>query len=201
MEALEILSKNQSEDINSETNKSEDIDQMINRFFNTLKDKNSAIKEPKDWDNLDIFDINELERIKNTPEYIIEKIKIHIKDFLTLKDYFYNLKKSQNINVNDNGAIFQRPIKKGKKETETIKSKNKNPNKDKNKDTEKEENSIQEETTESNNSSESSQNSSSNLSKYQFTSSGENVNQSNFSINLIMNQITQRIKKTKKIKK
>ena len=156
---------------------------MINRFFNTLKDKNSAIKEPKDWDNLDIFDINELERIKNTPEYIIEKIKIHIKDFLTLKDYFYNLKKSQNINVNDNGAIFQRPIKKGKKETETIKSKNKNPNKDKNQDTEKEENSIQEETTESNNSSESSQNSSSNLSKYQFTSSGENVNQSNFSIN------------------
>ena len=183
MEALEILSKNQSEEINSETNKSEDIAQMINRFFNTLKDKNSAIKEPKDWDNLDIFDINELERIKNTPEYIIEKIKIHIKDFLTLKDYFYNLKKSQNINVNDNGAIFQRPIKKGKKETETIKSKNKNPNKDKNQDTEKEENSIQEETTESNNSSESSQNSSSNLSKYQFTSSGENVNQSNFSIN------------------
>ena len=118
---------------------------------------------------------------------------------MTLKDYFYNLKKSQNINVNDNGAIFQRPIKKGKKETETIKSKN--PNKDKNKDTEKEENSIQEETTESNNSSESNQNSSSNLSKYQFTSSGENVNQSNFSINLIMNQITQRIKKTKKIKK
>ena len=99
MEALEILSKNQSEEINSETNKSEDIDQMINRFFNTLKDKNSAIKEPKDWDNLDIFDINELERIKNTPEYIIEKIKIHIKDFLTLKDYFYNLKKSQNITI------------------------------------------------------------------------------------------------------
>ena len=106
MEVLEISTKNQNNEANSTANQNEDLDQIINQFFNTLKDKNGDIKEPKDWDNLDIFDINELERIKNSPEYIIEKIKIHIKDFLTLNEYFYNLRKAQNINANDNSANF-----------------------------------------------------------------------------------------------
>ena len=181
MEVLEISTKNPTAEENSTTNQYEDLDQIINQFFNTLKDKNGDIKEPKDWDNLDIFDINDLEKIKNTPEYIIEKIKIHIKDFLTLKDYFYNLRKAQNITANDNTTIFESSLKNEKKKTIGFESQN--TNNDEKKQTGKEENNIKNETKGNNNSIESNKNSSENLNHYQSISSNDNENQSNFSIN------------------
>ena len=181
MEVLEISTKNQNNEANSTANQNEDLAQIINQFFNTLKDKNGDIKEPKDWDNLDIFDINELERIKNTPEYIIEKIKIHIKDFLTLNEYFYNLRKAQNINANDNAANFLSSKKNEKKKTIGFESQN--TNNDEKKQTGKEENNIKNETKGNNNSIESNKNVSENLNHYHSISSNDNENQSNFSIN------------------
>ena len=59
---------------------------------------NKKIEEVDNWNISDFFGINDLERIKQTPEYIVEKILIKFKDFINLNGYFFIMKPRDNLN-------------------------------------------------------------------------------------------------------
>jgi len=98
-------------EIDEENNKK--LDKEINDFFDDFKSTNKIVEDPDRWSLSDFYDINELERIKQTPEYIIEKIVNLFKNFINLKENFVsnssnNNKHKYEINFNKqrNSEIF-----------------------------------------------------------------------------------------------
>ena len=66
------------------------IDEICEQYRN--KTANKEIAEVDKWNISDFFGINDLERIKQTPEYIVEKILYKFKKFIDFNEYFFIMK-------------------------------------------------------------------------------------------------------------
>ena len=109
----------------------------IEKFCHYFREENKQIEDVDKWNISDFFGINDLERIKQTPEYIIEKILIHLKNFINLNSYFFIMKKNEdwkNIieNMHQNKGSKKENEKKNqnekKKEQKKIQKKNQKKN-------------------------------------------------------------------------
>ena len=109
----------------------------IEKFCHYFREENKQIEDVDKWNISDFFGINDLERIKQTPEYIIEKILIHLKNFINLNSYFFIMKKNEdwkNIieNMHQNNGSKKENEKKNqnekKKEQKKIQKKNQKKN-------------------------------------------------------------------------
>ena len=76
------------------------LEKKIDKFCHYFREQNKQIEDVDKWQISDFFGINDLERIKQTPEYIIEKIFIHFKNFINLNDYFFIMNKNEKKNQN-----------------------------------------------------------------------------------------------------
>ena len=89
--------------INSKSNskeKNEILEKIIRideseKFCHYFREENKQIEDIDKWKISDFFGLNDLERIKQTPEYIIEKIVILLKNFINLNDYFFIMKQNE----------------------------------------------------------------------------------------------------------
>ena len=91
------MEEQEEEDSNylEEENKgSYDIFKKIDEIFEQYRNKtaNKEIAEVDKWNISDFFGINDLERIKQTPEYIVEKILYKFKKFIDFNEYFFIMK-------------------------------------------------------------------------------------------------------------
>jgi len=75
---------------NNELNKK--IDNLYENFASEEKNK---LSNQTEFELSDFFGINELQKIKEDPEYIIEKIRIILKNFVSLDEYVYILSQKQ----------------------------------------------------------------------------------------------------------
>ena len=75
---------------NYELNKK--IDNLYENFASEEKNK---LSNQTEFELSDFFGINELQKIKEDPEYIIEKIRIILKNFVSLDEYVYILSQKQ----------------------------------------------------------------------------------------------------------
>jgi len=109
--------------IKEDTKENEVLEQKIEEICKYFRNEGSTtIKEVDEWKISDFFDINDLERIKQTPEYIIEKIIFHFKNFISLKDYFFIMKPNQNLQ----STFYNKKINKdSEKEKEKVNKKEK----------------------------------------------------------------------------
>ena len=95
----------------------EKIDEICEQYRNENENKNKKIADLDEWNISDFFGINDLERIKQTPEYIIEKILIKFKNFINFNEYFFIMKPKEISEENKN----KKKEKKGeKKEKDNI---------------------------------------------------------------------------------
>ena len=63
------------------------IDEIFEQYID--ENTNRKIEDLDKWNISDFFSINDIERIKQTPEYIAEKILNKFKNFINLNEYFY----------------------------------------------------------------------------------------------------------------
>ena len=114
----------------------EKIDEICEQYRN--ENTNKKIADLDEWNISDFFGINDLERIKQTPEYIVEKILIKFKNFINFNEYFFIIKPKE---ISDRDLEKSRNEKKSK-----IIKKRENNNKRKNKNGERlgEENTVDE---------------------------------------------------------
>ena len=114
----------------------EKIDEICEQYRN--ENTNKKIADLDEWNISDFFGINDLERIKQTPEYIVEKILIKFKNFINFNEYFFIIKPKE---ISDRDLEKSRNEKKSK-----IIKKRENNNKGKNKNGEQlgEENTVNE---------------------------------------------------------
>ena len=83
--------------IKTDKEKNEILEQNIgNDEISIIEYENKQIEDGDEWKICDIFDINDLERIKKTPEYIVGKIVSHFINFINLKGYFFIMKPNEN---------------------------------------------------------------------------------------------------------
>ncbi len=83
--------------INADKEKDEILEQKIGKDETSfIEYENKQIEDVDEWKISDIFDINDLERIKQTPEYIVGKIVSHFINFINLKGYFFIMKPNEN---------------------------------------------------------------------------------------------------------
>ena len=75
----------------------EKLDQLFEN--SELNPKNDKIADIEEFDNLDIFGYSQIEKIKNNPEYIFLKLRIHFLKFVSLENYFFILKKSSKSSI------------------------------------------------------------------------------------------------------
>ena len=66
------------------------IDEIFEQYID--ENTNRKIEDLDKWNISDFFSINDIERIKQTPEYIAEKILNKFKNFINLNEYFYIMK-------------------------------------------------------------------------------------------------------------
>ena len=66
------------------------IDEIFEQY--TDENTNKKIEDLDEWNISDFFSISDIERIKQTPEYIAEKILNKFKNFINLNEYFYIMK-------------------------------------------------------------------------------------------------------------
>ena len=112
----------------------EKIDEICEQYRNENENINKEIAPLDKWSISDFFGLNDLEKIKRTPEYIVEKVLIKFKNFLNFNEYFFIMKqKESEENTDDNE----------KENGEENQKKSKNINKSKLKET-KVENKIEE---------------------------------------------------------
>ena len=101
----------------------EKIDEICDQYRKA--NVNKKIEEVDEWNISDFFDVNDLERIKQTPEYIVEKILIKFKDFINLNGYFFIMKPHDNLkNLIENKISGKK--KKNEKEEKELEKENKN---------------------------------------------------------------------------
>ena len=83
--------------IKTDKEKNEIFEQNIgNDETSIVEYENKQIEDVDEWKISDIFDINYLERIKQTPEYIIGKNVSNFINFINLKGYFFIMKPNEN---------------------------------------------------------------------------------------------------------
>ena len=92
----------------------EKIDEICEQYRNENENKNKKIADLDEWNISDFFGINDLERIKQTPEYIIEKILIKFKNFINFNEYFFIMKPKEISEENKNNKKEQKGEKKEK---------------------------------------------------------------------------------------
>ena len=92
----------------------EKIDEICEQYRNENENKNKKIADLDEWNISDFFGINDLERIKQTPEYIIEKILIKFKNFINFNEYFFIMKSKEISEENKNNKKEQKGEKKEK---------------------------------------------------------------------------------------
>jgi hypothetical protein len=66
-----------------------------NLYENFASEEKKKLSNQTEFEISDFFGINELQKIKEDPEYIIEKIRIILKNFVTLDEYVYKLSQNQ----------------------------------------------------------------------------------------------------------
>ena len=66
------------------------IDEIFEQYID--ENRSEKIEDLDKWNISDFFSINDIERIKQTPEYIAEKILNKFKNFINLNEYFYIMK-------------------------------------------------------------------------------------------------------------
>ena len=66
-----------------------------NLYENFASEEKKKLSNQTEFEISDFFGINELQKIKEDPEYIIEKIRIILKNFVTLDEYVYKLSQKQ----------------------------------------------------------------------------------------------------------
>ena len=94
----------------------EKIDEICEQYRKA--NVNKQIAEVDKWDISDFFGVNDLERIKQTPEYIIEKILIKFKDFINLNGYFFIMKPRDNLKNFIENKVSRQKKKNEKEEKE-----------------------------------------------------------------------------------
>jgi len=83
--------------IKTDKEKNEIFEQNIgNDETSIVEYENKQIEDVDEWKISDIFDINDLERIKQTPEYIVGKNVSNFINFINLKGYFFIMKPNEN---------------------------------------------------------------------------------------------------------
>ena len=92
----------------------EKIDEICEQYRNENENKNKKIADLDEWNISDFFGINDLERIKQTPEYYIEKILIKFKNFINFNEYFFIMKSKEISEENKNNKKEQKGEKKEK---------------------------------------------------------------------------------------
>ena len=94
---------------NNELNKK--IDNLYENFASEEKNK---LSNQTEFELSDFFGINELQKIKEDPEYIIEKIRIVLKNFVSLDEYVYILSQKQKWEI----LVSKDKLNKGKSKKE-----------------------------------------------------------------------------------
>ena len=98
----------------------------IEKFCYDFREENKQIEDVDKWQISDFFGINDLERIKQTPEYINEKIVIHLKNFINLNGYYFIMKKNEDWkNIIENMHQNKDSKKENEKKIKMKKKKNK----------------------------------------------------------------------------
>ena len=69
------------------------IDEIFEQYID--ENTNKKIEDLDEWNISDFFSISDIERIKQTPEYIAEKIFNKFKNFINFNEYFYIMKKNK----------------------------------------------------------------------------------------------------------
>ena len=87
------------------------IDNLYENFASEEKNK---LSNQTEFEISDFFGTNELQKIKEDPEYIIEKIRIILKNFVSLDEYVYKLSQNQKWEI----LVSKDKINKGKSKKE-----------------------------------------------------------------------------------
>ena len=89
-------------------------EKIDNLYENFASDEKNKLSNQTEFEISDFFDTNELQKIKEDPEYIIEKIRIILKNFVSLDEYVYKLSQNQKWEI----LVSKDKINKGKSKKE-----------------------------------------------------------------------------------
>ena len=89
-------------------------EKIDNLYENFASDEKNKLSNQTEFEISDFFGTNELQKIKEDPEYIIEKIRIILKNFVSLDEYVYKLSQNQKWEI----LVSKDKINKGKSKKE-----------------------------------------------------------------------------------